>query len=260
MASYNGVVVYEGPSVIDGSPIFAVLTNLGKPSKNAKTGDMSQMYIMRSDMHPVDAVQTGNDSAICGDCKHRGTMGGDTARTCYVEVAQAPTSVFRARERGAYLPFNSQWPLSPAEAWGSVLWGYVSRKPMRLGAYGDPAAVPAEYIRPLVNACKATRVGWTGYSHTWQSKPEVFAAHRHWLMASVDNADEAVIARQQGLRYFRVTMPGESADGEMQCAAVRENNPLHCARCRACSGSWNPKAPSVYIEVHGNRAEHFTGR
>lgn len=257
--AFSGVVVYEGPSALNSQPILAVLTNLGRPSANAKTGDMSQLYVLCAGIHPIDAVRTGADSAICGACKHRGDMGGPDARTCYVELAQAPTSVYRAHQRGSYLPFHPSWPLSPARAWGERLWNAVSRKPIRLGAYGDPCAVPPQYIALLVAACRSTRVGASGYSHAWQSHPAAFEAQKGWLMASVDNYEEALEARRRGLRYFRIIRPGEPTHGEVQCRAARAVNPLHCAYCRGCSGNANAKGPSFYIEVHGNRAARFTG-
>ena len=45
----NGVVLYEGPSVLDGAPIAVIAT---LKSANVKTGDMIQTWIIRSDMHP----------------------------------------------------------------------------------------------------------------------------------------------------------------------------------------------------------------
>jgi hypothetical protein len=44
----RGVVLYEGPSELDGKPIVVVATF---NSVNDKTGNMVQTWIIRSDMH-----------------------------------------------------------------------------------------------------------------------------------------------------------------------------------------------------------------
>lgn len=86
--STNGAIVWDGPSRIDGSPIMAIVTGLRTASANPKTGDMLQTWILRSDMHPMDAIKSGADYGICGSCGHRGTYDefGNPIdpRTCYV--------------------------------------------------------------------------------------------------------------------------------------------------------------------------------
>jgi len=97
-------IVYNGPSMLDGSPIVAIVT-IG--SKNAKTGAMAQLWIMRADMDPVTASRTGADEAVCGTCPHRGNPtdldhGQAAQRPCYVILAQAPLIVYKAFKRGIY--------------------------------------------------------------------------------------------------------------------------------------------------------------
>lgn len=51
-------VFYRGPSLIDGSPIVGIAVfPAGKA--NAKTGAMLQTYILRDDMSPMKAIQSG---------------------------------------------------------------------------------------------------------------------------------------------------------------------------------------------------------
>ena len=38
----QNLIIYDGPSVIDGAPIVAILTGLANASRNAGTGDMLQ--------------------------------------------------------------------------------------------------------------------------------------------------------------------------------------------------------------------------
>ncbi len=84
----NGAIVWSGNSRIDGSPIMAIVTGLRTASANPKTGDMIQTWIIRSDMHPLEAIKSGSDYGICGSCIHRGSYDefGNPIdpRTCYV--------------------------------------------------------------------------------------------------------------------------------------------------------------------------------
>ena len=96
----QGAIVWQGPSPIDGAPLVAVATGLRRPSENRKTGPMVQVWILRADLAPSDAVESGADASVCGDCPLRGL--GFKARACYVNVGQAPQSVWRAYKRGVY--------------------------------------------------------------------------------------------------------------------------------------------------------------
>ena len=76
----NGAIIYRGPSLLDGAPIVAIVIGLATDSANVKTGAMLQSYILRDDMHPLDAIASGADYSICGDCSARGTAGDGTGR------------------------------------------------------------------------------------------------------------------------------------------------------------------------------------
>ena len=56
----SGYVIYDGPSMIDGERIVAIVTGL-TGSRNTKTGKMVQTYIIRPDMSPLEAVRKGKD-------------------------------------------------------------------------------------------------------------------------------------------------------------------------------------------------------
>ena len=72
---------------------------------------MAQATILRTDMHPQDAILTGEDYSICGDCKHRGhavrNSRGElvSTRSCYV-VLNAIISIYHAIKRGSYPPLD----------------------------------------------------------------------------------------------------------------------------------------------------------
>jgi hypothetical protein len=233
----SGFVFYDGPSMIDGSPIIGIAV---LESDNRKTGNMVQTYILRAESHPVDAVRTGLDSAICGDCMHRA---GPNGRTCYVNVGQSVAAVFGAWVRGSY-------PLiDPAD--GSLI---LAGRMVRIGSYGDPAAIPAEYWRQLIQRAE----GHTGYTHQWR-KP-IGAGLRDIVMASADTAADRDVARAMGWRVFRVRTESEPlATREIVCPASPEGGDrMQCADCGACNGAGeNSKRASVAIVVHGPAARAF---
>ena len=128
-----GYIVYEGPSELTGDPIVVIVNRVHSRSKNGKTGaDLVQTFIIRSDVNPVQALQTGDDAAICGDCVHRpinSKVTGDPP--CYVNVGRSVLMVFKAYKRGRYVR------VSPQEL-ALILAG----RKLRIGTYGDGAAAP----------------------------------------------------------------------------------------------------------------------
>jgi hypothetical protein len=63
MKKPSGVILYQGPSLLDGAPIVVIATGLNA-SSNSKTGDMVQTHIIRADMLPMDAIYNGEDSVV----------------------------------------------------------------------------------------------------------------------------------------------------------------------------------------------------
>lgn len=234
----RGTIVFEGSSAIDGSPIVAIATHR---SANPKTGSMIQLWIIRQDVHPVVARAQGSDDAICGNCPHR-------SGSCYVELAKAPATVYRAYQAGRYTRDMGQ--LNRLLADGQAI---------RLGAYGDPAALPLSVISGICGRARR----WTGYTHQWRTCDWRFSAY---LMASADTADDAADASGMGWRYFRVSAGVEVGASEILCPASEEAGRLTtCDRCGLCSGTAGLQSrandcASIYIPAHGQiagaRARH----
>ena len=225
------MIIYEGPSALDGAPIVAIV--LAGRSTNSKTGAMVQTYILRADMAPIDAVKAGADVSICGDCPHRGP-----ARTCYVNLGHGPRAVYDAYRRGIY----------PRVTVGDAARAVAGRL-VRLGTYGDPAAIDVSIWARLVANAK----GHTGYTHQWRARPEF----RGIVMASADNETDARDAHDMGWRTFRVAMPGAPARlaNEAICPASAEaGKKLQCADCLACSGASGGRRGSIVIRAHGSSA------
>jgi hypothetical protein len=227
----SGTVFYSGPSALDGRPIVAIATD---KTTNRKTGPMVQTWILRRDIDPLQAIATGKDASICGGCYHRGDASTGRPRTCYVTVAQAPLGIWRAYKRGRY----SRGPL-PADG-----------RPIRLGAYGDPVAVPWQ----AWNGLHESRL-WTGYTHQWRQL--VAAPFRNVLMASCDNLADAAEAARLGWRTF-LAHNGEPPAGSIECPA--DSRGAQCASCGLCSGLQRPDAPSIWIRPHGTAARFVGAR
>jgi hypothetical protein len=224
-----GIVIYRGPSALDRAPIVVVAT---RGTINRKTGPTIQTWILRADRSPVDAVNSGADRSVCGDCPLRGTVehGRNRGRTCYVLPFQGPQSVFRAYRRGIYRE------LSP-----DLLSREFAGDHIRLGAYGDPAAVP----RPIWDAMTARAEAWTGYTHLWRTGLDL----RDLCMASCDNDRDARDAIADGWRVFRITEPGAARlPGSMICPSHRG---LTCRACRACNGTATGRRGHIQIGFHG---------
>lgn len=227
----NGFILHEDQHRV------IIATGFSKPSDNRKTGDMIQIWILVKSVSPTEAIKSGLDRLICGNCVHRGheengRFGVD--RSCYVNVGQAPLGIWRAWKAGSYAPLRS-------------LECFVGRK-VRFGAYGDPTHMPLS----LALAIAGVASGHTGYTHQWR-KPSL-QGWRQILMASVDTTAELVIARSMGWSTFRVTPDLDHHSIETLCASDRSGTP--CADCLACAGA-RSGVRSIHIPVHGTGARHF---
>jgi len=244
-------IFYQGPSQLDGAPIVGIAV---LRSENSKTGDMVQTYILRADQSPLAALASGADASICGTCIHRPrrerrrdkrgrfTVGYSIIRTCYVDVAKSVSSVFRAFVNGSYDVLE---PVDGAAR--------LAGRMVRLGAYGDPAAIPAHVWIALL----ADAAGHTGYTHQWRSP--IAADLAPIVMASADGPADRDAARAAGWRTFTVrTVDQPLAAREIVCPASPEGGDrLQCIDCGACDGADRPGKVSVAIVVHGAMARHF---
>lgn len=236
MPKILGYIAYEGPSEIDGRPIVVIVNKL-TGSDNAKTGaDLVQTFIIRSDVNPVDALKTGEDVSICGQCAHRPALASETGDApCYVNVGRSVRSVFEAYKRGRYV-----------KASPSTLRRILAGRKVRLGTYGDPAAAPVAMWQEIT----ADAAGIVGYSHQWQA---VHFDHTAWaplVMASADTIDEAAQANLFGMRVFRVSVGVDRQAGETTCPASTEGGKkATCDSCMLCGGT-SKHARDVVIADH----------
>ena len=198
---------------------------------------MQQLWIMRTDVEPHEALKTGADRAVCGDCPLRGkaTGTGCKGRACYVLVHNGPLQVFRKWVEGRYADAGTgAGRLAMARA------ATVGRS-VRLGAYGDPGALPVAVLEALVENAD----GHTGYTHQYGNRPEM--ARR--CMVSVETRSAARAAHAAGARTFRVRTDENEAllPGEIVCPA--ESRDRKCIDCGLCNGAGPAK--SIVITAHG---------
>ena len=229
-------IAYEGPSEIDGRPIVVIVNKL-YGSDNIKTGaDLVQTFIIRSDIAPTDALKTGADVSICGQCVHRPLLAKTNGEApCYVNVGRSVRSVYEAYKRGRYTP------ATPAQ-----LRAVLSGRKVRLGTYGDPAAAPVAMWQEIT----ADADGIVGYSHQWQDTRFDHAAWAPLVMASADSIEEAAQANLYGMRVFRVSVGVEKQASETTCPASAEGGrKATCDACMLCGGT-SKTARDVVIADH----------
>jgi len=229
-----GIVLWKGKSLFDGERIMAIATGVFTKSENRKTGDMIQVWIMRRDISPMFARRMGEDYSVCKDCMHRENS------TCYVNIGQAPTGIYKAYHDGRYRDYVKEDNK------------YFKGKNVRIGSYGDPASIPYEVWENLCSIVKS----YTSYSHQWSNCDQRL---KTICMASVDsikNFDkEYRKAQSMGWRTFRVR---ESADNpltynEFVCPASKEGGQkTTCEKCGLCSGLSSPITKSIAIILHGD--------
>lgn len=225
----SSAIVWQGPSQIDGAPIVAIATGLDGSTHNPKTGPMAQLWIL-----PESGPFQGQ-AHVCGTCPLRPDLArAANAPGCYVNL-MGPQSVWRAWREGKYLPLVDD--------------GQRFALALRLGAWGDPAAVPYQTLERLV----ARFSGWTGYTHQWREADARFA---RLLMASLDNPDDRPTAHAAGYRTFRAKRPEDALlSREILCPATPEGGMrATCATCQLCTGRHAAGVADIAVYVHGASA------
>jgi len=227
----TGWTVYEGPSTIDGEPIVAVLT---MSSANKKTGPIPQLWILRQDRPPHDAVKDGADVSVCGGCPARGGW-------CYVPTWQAPLNVWKSWAAGKY-------PADPTRLAASLR--AAAPRAVRLGAYGEPVAVPLHVMQELVRVCRGAGAVVLGYSHRWMAPGS--DGYQSFLMASVDSPAEQRRAASKGWRTYRSRLAGEPRLLDEEVCFYQSTH-LTCNACRRCDGT-SGRPGNIVADVHGSPA------
>lgn len=237
-------IIYKGPSLIDGSPIV-VLATMGNTSQpNTKTGAMLQTYILVDNgKTPTENNRTGADYSICGGCALKGkpnlekTSGEADERICYVKLFHGPRSAYESYLNGGYEDLTGHLKTSALGAGRMV----------RLGTYGDPAAVPSHVWDSLL---------WQAAGHTAYTHQTGAGVRRDMMMISADDIHRARIAWSNGNRTFRVVKDYSEMDKANEIACPADTKGLTCLACGLCKGAANG-GKSIVIKAHGSGAKHF---
>lgn len=230
----NGVIIYEGKSLIDSDPIVVIATGIANKSANIKTGNMIQTWIIKSNISPIDAKKNGTDISICGKCKHK------IFKSCYVNVYQAPNNIYKTYKKSKYNKIDL------------TNTNYFVNRCIRVGSYGDPSAVPSFVWKELLKNNKKH----TGYTHAWKDNdPDL----KEICMASVDTYKEMQEAKKLGWRTFRTRLETDKVDkSEYICPASKEaGHKTTCERCGGCSGLRTKQKKTPVIIIHGSYANHY---
>lgn len=244
MTQTNGYVLWRGPTRLGKRPgpsIGLIGTGYTNSSQNVKTGAMIQTWVLLEETPPVEALRSGEDAAICGGCPLRGE--GGKSRGCYVNVHWAPAQVWKSWQKGLYPDVSGDRELITA---------LHAARSVRLGAYGDPAAVPKEVLAAITQDC----ANWTGYTHQWRDRPDL----QDLCMASVDTQEEWEEAKRRGWRTFRgVADLDRLSASEINCPASKEaGHRTTCEKCSLCNGMRGAEDArrDIAIVVHGAGARY----
>ena len=201
-------------------------------SANVKTGDMAQVWILNKDINPVDALKSGASKEVCFNCTHL------VNKTCYVNVGQAPQSVYKAYKMGKYAPLDLD-----------ILKALIKWKAVRFGAYGEPVLIPLHLVKFIAKHAR----GFTGYTHQWQNL--AYLDYKDYFMASADNISEVVKAHQMGYRTFRVKGENQvNLANEIDCPNATTG--VQCRDCTLCDGlGKHGKGKSITAIVHGTKGK-----
>jgi len=216
-------MIFHYKSQFDKAECIAVMSGLGRPSKNRKTGSIPQVWFLRWDTDPTVAVSTGLDYSVCGNCKQRWSRGGG----CYVVPFMGPRQIWSGAHNSKYQP-----------------WHDLEGLTIRIGAYGDPASVPANlwnrYILPLQK-----KNIMLSYTHSWSS-----ALHlRKSSQASIGSERDMRLAHLLGWKTTRIIPDTSSVrNNEILCKAQEQGKT--CEQCMLCQGKHN-----ICFISHGTKAE-----
>jgi hypothetical protein len=230
-----GFVLYSGKSMLSEQRIVAIATLY---SANAKTGNMVQLWILPAELSPLAALKQNDNAGVCGRCPLQGVfdskLGRMVRRVCYVNVGQAPEAIWQAYQRGRYPIYNPRRHAA-----------LIDGRTVRLGAYGDPAALPIRILRDLV----AMSSSHSGFSH------QLFDIDRRradlvaqYCMTSCETPAQHVEAVRRGWRPFTVIRPDEQPPADaIECPHY--SHKVQCATCGLCGGT-SRRAKPVYVIAH----------
>lgn len=245
-ASFNGYTLWEGYNQHDAAPLALLASGFVNPSENPKTGPMIQVSLMRSDISPHAAVNSGRDESVCNSCELRPYLVREFSKKFGIKSGSKPPQCYVKTERS----INQSWKLFKAGRYPLSLCNetLLAGKVVRFGAYGNMSNVPENDLAPCFEVTKSH----TCYEHNWGASHSQWL--RRWAMASVSTLEGKIHANDLGWRTFRVIRgEGELASDEVICPAGRitsSGRKVTCYDCGLCGGLSTP-AKNIAIIDHG---------
>lgn len=231
----NGRILWQGRSLLTQDQIVVIVTGYKTPTQNRKTGNMLQMWILPVDENPAEAVKTGLDSSVCGDCPLKPSNTG----ICYVRTWDAPNQIWKCWKRGGY----------PVASHNDIKW--LHTQSVRFGSYGDPAAIPYELLKRWHGE------NWTCYTHQWRICDQRL---KEISMASCETESDIEKSRKKGwIPFVAVKTYKDMPKGLLPCLAT-VGNEIQCVQCGLCKGTatkLSPKFRGIAIETHGKNKNQY---
>lgn len=229
MRVQNTYILWEGTSQFDDTPLVVLLSGV-RFSDNEKTGNMLQTFILRQDMLPTEAVKKGYDFATCGNCVQRPSVARKTGTSvCYVNTGKSINRIWRKYSIGGYIH------LQDAD------YRHLRGRKLRMGSYGDPAAVPFSVWSKLLTHVSSH----TGYTSSWR---EPISYHLKGIcQASCNTLEAKETAESLGWVTFTNLPTGSNApEKAVLCPNVKDEE-IKCLACGLCDG----KTQNVFLYDHG---------
>lgn len=108
---------------------------------------------------------------------------------------------------------------------------------IRLGAYGDPAAIPLDVWDDITKHSAAH----TGYTHQWRKFPGI----KKYCQASTEDVAGTLEAQALGFKTYRIRTDDEPLlPDEVKCPYPK----VQCLQCGLCNG----QLKNVSTVVHGS--------
>lgn len=229
----KGFIFYRGPSILNDEHNIVGIATL--KTKNRKTGNLIQTWILPEKINPIQELHMDHISPICGNCPLRNNG-------CYVQVGKAPNAIAKAFKNSSYKSqlIDMHTALHDRDSILTEMLLTIQGRHLRMGAYGDPVAIPFFYWRPLVVAS----LSCVGYTHQWRLKEA--QPFRNYTMASVETLEDATEAQAMGWKTFRIKKEGEP-EQENESLCMNEKLGFTCEHCMMCNG----RKRNITITAHG---------
>jgi len=221
--------------------VFRLGTTTNKKISASKKKKIVQQYTFSFEQVKNPKKFYLYDAGSCYSCKYRQNNG------CYVTKPGPQRFGLIAMLKSIKKVGINNLPVMPSNC-PEELIKMCDGKYIRFGTYGEPIAIPINWLPKLTGIAKT----FTGYTHEW--KMDEMQLYKHFFMASTDTPTEFLTAQAFGWRCFNVI---DNEDNQkdilanlVNCPASEESGKkTSCDRCQLCQGTAK-KAKSVFIYKH----------